>query len=549
MPGKKITIHQADVYMKLRKSGLNQTISAAKAGFSERSGRNIEQTGGLPTPADVLNQKETGKHNVISKKINDPLEKVWDTVLVPLLESTPNLASTTLLEHIQDLHPGQYPESILRTLQRRVSQWKAVYGPEQEVIFRQLHAPGKQSLSDFTTLKGVEITIKGEVLNHLLYHFRLAFSHWSFMKVILGGESFTALSESMQDALWTLGLCTDEHRSDSLSAAYINLSANDQEDMTKAYEAVCSHYGMVATRNNRGKGHENGSIESAHGHLKRRIEQALLLRGSYDFESVEEYQSLIDAVVQKHNNRHAAQLYIERPHLKPLPSRRAIDFTETVSRVTTSSTISVKKVLYSVPSRLIGYQLKVHIYDSRLECYLGSDHVLSLPRIRGDKCNDEKWQRARCINYRHLINSLVKKPGAFRYSILRDDILPNKTYRDIWQLVEKQGNGNYSSKLMVGILKLAADCDCEEELGKFVLSSLKKGNVPSLGSLQAKYQSKIVSNDNSSGTNGCGESDSSMTKNGDNAVLQGHMSTVVKQHSLQTYNDLLSAEIAGGRYA
>jgi hypothetical protein len=138
-----------------------------------------------------------------------------------------------------------------------------------------------------------------------------------------------------------------------------------------------------------------------------------------------------------------------------------------------------------------------------------------------------------------LINSLVKKPGAFRYSILRDDILPNKTYRDIWQLVEKQGNGNYSSKLMVGILKLAADCDCEEELGKFVLSSLKKGNVPSLGSLQAKYQPKNVSNnDNSSGTS---KSDSSMTKNGDNAVLQGHMSTVVKQHSLQTYNDLLSS--------
>ncbi|WP_341792132.1 IS21 family transposase [Rickettsia endosymbiont of Gonocerus acuteangulatus] len=196
-------------------------------------------------------------------------------------------------------------------MQRRVSKWKALHGPEKEIVFRQLHEPGHQCLSDFTVLKGINITIKGQVFQHILYHFRLAYSNWSFMKIIQGGESFTALSQSLQDALWKLGGCPREHRTDSLSAAFKNLYSNSEEDITKSYEAICIHYGMIATRNNRGKGHEHGSVEAAHGHLKRRLEQALLLRGSYDFKSVEEYQDFIDVIVQKHNNRHEAQLNIE----------------------------------------------------------------------------------------------------------------------------------------------------------------------------------------------------------------------------------------------
>lgn len=507
MPGKRITHQQAKVYMTLRKSGLNQTISAAKAGFSERTGRNIERGSIFP--------KQNKK---VSRRINDPLEKVWETDLVPLLELIPNLTSQTLLEYLQDCHAGDYPDKLLRTMQRRVSKWKALHGPEKDVIFRQLHEPGRQCLSDFTTLKGIEITIKGQVLKHILYHFRLAYSNWSFMKVIQGGESFTALSKSLQDALWELGGCPYEHRTDSLSAAFKNIDANSEEDVTKAYEAVCRHYGMTATRNNRGKGHENGSVEAAHGHLKRRLEQALLLRGSYDFESIEEYQNFIDVIVQKHNNRHRAQFYIERPHLQDLPERRTIDFTETIARVTSSSIISVKKVMYTVPSRLIGHQLKVHIYDSHLKCYLGADHVLDLPRIRVDHNN--KWQRARCINYRHLVNALVKKPGAFRGSILRDDILPNETYKNIWRLIDQHCKPNHANKLMVGILKLAADCDRETELGEFVLSSLIKGKVPCLGTLQARYL-------------GC-KSNSLQPEIG------------VRQHSLQTYNHLLSLFSEGG---
>ena len=474
MPGKRITHQQCKVYMTLRKTGLNQAICAAKAGFSPRSGRNVEHKGALSSES----QKK------VSKKHNDPLEEVWQATLVPLLEQVPYLTSWTLLEHLQDQYPGQYPDSILRTVQRRTSKWRALYGPERDIIFRQLHVPGRQGLSDFTSLKGIEITIIGQSFKHLLYHFRLAYSNWSFIKVIQGGESFTALSKSLQDALWSLGGCPEEHRTDSLSAAFRNLSPDEQKDMTRSYEEVCTHYTMQATRNNRGKGHENGSVEAAHGHLKRRLEQALLLRGSYDFTSIEEYQNLINIVVQRHNHRHQPQLYLERPHLKKLPAQRTIDFSEATARVTTSSTISVKKVMYSVPSRLIGHQLKIHIYDDQLSCYLGSDHVLDLPRVR----EGDKRIPARCINYRHLINSLVRKPGAFRYSILRDDMLPTATYKKIWKLIDQHCTPRHANKLMVGILKLAADHNCEQQLGEFVLSSLNEVKIPCLGMLQNKYQ-------------------------------------------------------------
>lgn len=249
MPGKRITNQQYKVYMKLRESGLKQTICSAKAGFSKRSGRNLERKGIL----------SSSKGKKVRKHRNDRLAGVWEGVLVPLLEQVGYLTSWTLLEHLQDEYPGKYPDSIIRTVQRRTSKWRALYGPEKAIVFRQLQ-PGRQGLSDFTTLKGIEITIGGKPFKHLLYHFRLAYSNWSFMKVIQGGESFTALSQSLQDALWNLGGCPEEHRTDSLSAAFKNLSQEESDDITCSYKEVCAYYGMQATRNNRGKGHENVAL-------------------------------------------------------------------------------------------------------------------------------------------------------------------------------------------------------------------------------------------------------------------------------------------------
>jgi len=475
MPGKKITDQQYRLYMQARKSGHTQRVSSAKAGISESSGRKLEAKGTLPSQKI----KKTWKTR------KDPFEDVWEDKLVPMLKEIPHLSAITLLEHLQEEECDKYSDSLLRTLQRRVRKWRALYGQEQEIIFRQNHIPGLQGLSDFTTLKGVTVTIKGDPFPHLLYHFRLAFSKWSWMRVIQGGESFVALSQGLQDALWRLGGSPEEHRTDSLSAAFKNLSSAAHEDMTRSYEELCHHYGMKPSRNNLGKGHENGSIESSHGHLKRRIEQSFLLRGSYDFDSILSYQAFIESVVKRHNRRHKDQIDVERQFLKTLPDFRTTDFKKITAHVTISSTILIDKVTYSVPSRLIGQKLCVHLYNEKLSCYLGSDHVLDLPRkIKAENIKN------RCINYRHLIGSLSRKPQAFRYSVLRDDLLPTETYTKIWHLIDEICSAKLACKLMVGILKIAAENNCEQKLGEDVLACLEDGKVPSLGELQAKYALK-----------------------------------------------------------
>ena len=184
-----------------------------------------------------------------------------------MLERLPSLRATTLLEELQRLHPGRYPDRLLRSLQRRVAHWRATEGPERELIFRQEHPPGRQALSDFTDGDGFSVTIAGEPFQHLLYHFWLAFCGWQYVKAIRGGESFTALTEGLQEALWQLGGVPREHRTDRLSAAYRNLA--DRGRRGQGLRRVLPHYGMEPTRNNAGVAHENGSVEASHGHLKR----------------------------------------------------------------------------------------------------------------------------------------------------------------------------------------------------------------------------------------------------------------------------------------
>lgn len=478
MTGEWINNHQVEIYMKARKAGLTQVTSAAKAGISERSGRDIEQ-------GNRVDPKTKQRH---WRTKPDPFSDVWDSHIVPRLEKMPTINALTLLEDLQDSHPGKYPDNLLRTMQRRVKNWKALHGAEKEVMFRQEHLPGKQALSDFTELKKVTITIKGKLLRHRLYHFRLAYSGWSYMKVIKGGESYTALAEGLQEALYRLGGSPSEHRTDSLSAAFKNLSKEARQDITERYESFCDHYQMKASRNNLGAKHENGSIESAHGHLKRRIEQALLLRGSNDFGSVEEYQKWLDQVVKKHNRRNAKLIEVEREHLQALPTHKTADYTEVVAKVSSSSTIEVRKVTYSVPSRFIGEVLRIHLYDDRLACHLGCKAILKLNRVYPTG----KTTRARNIDYRHLVHSLVKKPGAFRGSILRDDLLPNNTYRKIWEHVDTTMPAKESGKFMVNLLHLAATENCENELGKVVMEKILQEKSLRISQLQDQFQTRAT---------------------------------------------------------
>lgn len=476
MLGNPINSEQVKLYMEERKEGKSQETAAAKAGMSERSGRRIEK----------------GEHRSGTRQIRnwrtrtDPFGDVWKEEIEPLLLKNSQLSPMTLFEKLQKDHPGEYQDSKLRTFQRRVSEWKALYGPEKEVMFRQEQIVGRMGLSDFTKLKEVTITIQGQPFTHLLYHFRLAFSGWCSVSVIHGGESYTALAEGLQDALWRLGGVPREHRSDSLSAAYRNLTKDAAKDVTLRYEELCQHYGMEPTRNNRGEGHENGAIESPHGHLKKRIHQALLLRDSCDFASVSAYADFLADIVRDINAHKKDKVEEERLHLQPLPLQRTADYTEHVARVSTSSTIQVKRVLYTVPSRLIGESLRVHIYDNRLDIYLGATHTVTLGRVFASDHN----HRARQVDYRHVIASLERKPQAFRYSRLRDDLLPNELYKALWGWLDLEMEPRKACKTMVGILALANRADCEHQLGDYLQTMMARQTVPCLVDLQHKFDKK-----------------------------------------------------------
>src|SRR3982074_1804487 len=358
------------LYMIYRHSK-DPTIAVAKSGFSRATGYRIEDDPRLTA------QKKAPR----GRRRPDPLAEVWHGEIVPVLKSAPGIRAIAVLEEIRRRHPEIGP-GIRRTLERRMRKWRALVGPERDVIFRQEHEPGRLGLSDFTDTSVLGVTVAGEPLGHRLYHFRLAFSGFAHAHVVLGGESFVALAEGLQNALWALGGVPEQHRSDSLSAAFRNLDREAKDDLTRRYEELCAHYAMTPTRNNPGVAHENGAIESAHGHLKKGLGDELLLRGSRDFENLAAYRRFIDEVVGRRNARSRKRIEIERAALKPLPDRRTTDYEETRVVVTSSGGFILRRVFYSVPSRLIGHRLSVHLYDDRLDCFLGSTHLLTLRRGR-----------------------------------------------------------------------------------------------------------------------------------------------------------------------
>ena len=299
MAGKRIGDHQVGIYKKLR-TKLGQEVAAAKTGISVRSARRIDASEALPSQREARSWRTRA----------DPFEAVWESELVPMLTAAPALTATTLLEEIQRRYPGQYDDALLRTLQRRVRTWSASYGAEREVFFAQAHSPGRLGLSDFTHAAVLQVTIAGATLLHLLYQFALAYSGWRYVEVVLGGESFMALSSGLQNAVWMMGGVPEEHRTDSLAAAYNNKA--EQELLTRRYNALCQHYGMRPSRNNLGVSHENGSIESRQGTLKRTMEQALLLRGHRDFADLDAYRLFVAEVFGRLNGRVARKFNEER---------------------------------------------------------------------------------------------------------------------------------------------------------------------------------------------------------------------------------------------
>jgi hypothetical protein len=447
-------------------------VAAARAGFSPATAYRIEQD-------DRLASRKAAPRG---RRRPDPLVGIFDAEVVPLLEAAPAVRVVAIFEELQRRHP-QLPTSVRRTLERRIRAWRAVHGPQREVIFRQVQQPGRMGLSDFTEMSGMRITLGGAPLAHRLYHFRLACSGFEHAHVILGGESYVALAEGLQNALWALGGAPHEHRSDSLSAAFCNLDPVAKQDLTVRYEALCAHYGMQPTRNNRGVAHENGAIEGPHGHLKQAICDALLLRGSSEFTDLPAYRAFIDELVSRRNVRQRLRIEAERPYLQALPGTRTADYEEVLVYVTSCGGFTLRKVFYTVPSRLIGHRLRVRLYDERLELYIGGTQLMRLERGH----SGEHGKHGHVVDYRHVIHALRRKPGALLNLVYRDQLFPREAYRRMFAELREQLGDRSACKLMVELLRLAHERACEGQLATQLEALLANRQLPDLSALRARF--------------------------------------------------------------
>jgi transposase InsO family protein len=457
-------------YKQLR-GKLGQEAAANRVGISVSSAYRIDQRNELPS--------QRGPRQWRTRV--DPLVEVWDDEVVPLLRTAPSLLAVTVLEELQRRHPGRFGESVLRTLQRRMRAWRAQHGAEREIYFAQTHPPGRLALSDFTVADELGVHIAGAFFAHRLYQFSFAHSGWRHAVVVCGGESFQALSSGLQAALWMAGGVPEEHRTDSLSAAFNNLA--EHEELTSRYEQLCEHYGMRASRNNPGQSHENGPIESRQGSLKRALDQALLLRASREFADLGAYEQFVAETVRRLNARCARAWEIERARLKSLPARRTVDFEEVDARVSKFGTFSAKCALYSVPSRLAGHRLKVRLYNAHLEAWLGGVKVFECERLYATT-RDRHPKR---IDWRHMLPSLKRKPGALARWVLREAMFPRSEYARTWQHLRERLDERSACRLMVDLLDLADQASVVAELAGVLAEILEHGKLPDIDALRSRF--------------------------------------------------------------
>ena len=471
VPGRHVTDHQMRLYMKFRQTE-GPLVAAAKASISAATAYRLEQDRQFPSDKDKTR----------TRRRPDPPAVFFDAEVVPMLIAAPGLRAIAIFEEMKRRHVD-LSEGVRRTLERRIRSWRALHGADQEVIFRQVHEPGRMGLSDFTDMAGLGVTIAGGRLDHRLYHFRLAYSGFEHAHVILGGESFVALAEGLQNALWAAGGAPREHRSDSLSAAFRNLAKDAREDLTRRYDALCADYGMEPTRNNRGVAHENGAIESPHGHLKNAVRDALLMRGTNDFADLIAYRRFIGEIVSRQNARHTKRIEAERPVLQALPGQRSPDYEETIVTVTSSGGFLLKKVFYTVPSRLIGHRLRVRLYDDRLDLFIGGTPLMTLTRGRAAASG----KHGHVVDYRHVIHALRRKPMALLNLVCRDQLFPRDAYRLTFDWLLAQIGEKPACQLMVDLLALAHDRGCEAELATILDAGLAVDQSPDMAVLRERF--------------------------------------------------------------
>ncbi len=410
-------------------------IAAMKAGMDEKTARKYRGTGKLPSE---LKQGHTWRTR------EDPFEDVWDDIK-SMLDCNPGLEAKTIFEYLQRKCSGEFADGQLRTLQRRIKIWRAVEGPSKEVFFSQIHRPGELGQSDFTHMNKLGVTISGVPFDHMIYHFVLTYSNWE-AGTICFSESFESLSQGLQNALWELGGVPEKHRTDCLTTA-VN-KADHPEEFTLRYQDLVDHYGTTACKTNPNSPNENGDVEQRNYRFKKAVDQALLLRGNRNFDDRTSYEEFLHKLFIQLNAGRNKRFMEEQAVLHRLPKRRIDSCKRLEVKVGPSSTIRANHNVYSVESRLIGENIQVRLYMERLEIWYGQKKVDTLPRQRGEGKHK--------INYRHIIDSLIRKPGAFENYRYRDAMFPTSRFRIAYDNLKKRYTERSAAKRYLHILNMAA---------------------------------------------------------------------------------------------
>ncbi len=381
-----------------------------------------------------------------------------------MLTINSGLQAQTLMQWLIDQYPEQFNWSHRRTLERRISKWRALKGPDQEVMFPQEHIPGKQSQSDWTHCTELGVMVDGQPFAHMLFHFMLPYSRWE-TAYISHSESFDSLTMGYMKSAAELGAVAEEHRTDNLTAAVVN--HGNSHVFNERWAAFLGHYDVEPSKNNAGVSHENGSVEKSHDLLKNALKQALMLRGSKEFASVAEYEKFFRRVLDQRNAGRKKRLEEELAVMKELPERDWNDPKEVWPTVTSFSTISVDRAVYSVPSRLIGRDLKALAYPEVVRVFFGNEMVQEMPRLAPG---------SRKINYRHVVAHLLRKPGAFANYQYREEMFPSLVFRQAYDALSKK-RPERADKEYLSLLHLAA-MGSEQNVEAALAALLEAGQLP-----------------------------------------------------------------------
>jgi hypothetical protein len=450
--------------MSLMKEGKPLTTAAAKAGMSEPTARKYRRLKKLPSELREPRHWRTRE---------DPFAEVWAEV-EQMLDIDAGLQAKTVFEELERRYPERFKRGQLRTLQRRFRSWRARHGPPKEVYFPQVHDPGEQCQSDFTDMTSLYVTIDGEPYPHLCYHFVLSYSNWEWV-VLAPSESFEALVEGLQTSLWELGAVPREHRTDNLSAATHDLKHAKGRAFNERYTEVLDHYGLRGSKNTPGRANENGDVESSHHHFKRAVDQQLRLRGSRDFGSRADYRGFLENVVTGRNRRRSERLAEELSVMRSLPERLLPAYRDDFATVTRWSTVRIGGKPYSVPSRLIGERLHVRLYAIVVELWHEGEKVASYDRLGREEAHH--------IDYRHLIHSLLKKPGAFARYVYREALFPTLSFRRAYDALNETLTHGADLEYL-RILHLAATT-MESQVDAVLADLLEAGTLPRFDAVKA----------------------------------------------------------------